>query len=172
MAKVTLIFVGGDSTVDRLIDTVSKGDVSHVACLLFDSVLESTGLKDESDPYPGVWLHRPDKYNSNPDARFIEVEVPDIEALKTEARRLLGTPYAYGGCLKTGIFDMLDIQLPDNDWTMHCSETITRLLKGGKVPLLPLLVPGVIDPYRLEKTIMEDWHGQDVTEQFRTCSQS
>ena len=167
MAKVVLIFVGGDSNVDRVIETVSKGDVSHVAGLLFDSAYESTGLKEESDPYPGVWLHWPDKYNSNPDARFIEVDVPDIEGLKTEARRLLGTPYAYGGCIKTGIYDLLDIQLPDKDWTMHCSETWTRLLRNGGANVLPDTEPGCIDPYNLEMEVLNNFGGQDVTCKFR-----
>ena len=167
MSKVTLIFVGGDGRVDKLIEGVSGGDVSHVACLLFDSVYESTGMKEESDPYPGVWLHRPDKYNGNPDAQVIEVEVPNIEGLKAEARRLLGTPYAFGGCVKTGIFDMLEIELPDNDWTMHCSETVTRLLRGGELPVLQKNKAGVIDPYYLKKSILGDWHGQDITDQLR-----
>lgn len=170
MSKLVLVFVGGDSKVDQLIENISQGDVSHVACLLFDSIFESTGMKEESDPYPGVWLHRPDKYIDNPDAKFIEVDVPDIEGLKAEARRLLGTPYAYGGCLKTGLYDVLDIQLPDNDWTMHCSETIARLLRGGQVLVLPSLKPGVIDPFRLKMEVLYRFHGQDITEQLRACN--
>jgi hypothetical protein len=154
MDKLTLIFVGGDSRVDKLIEDVSGGDVSHVACLLFDSVYEATGMKEESDLYPGTWLHNPTKYDSNPDARFIEIEIPDMAALKGEARNLLGTPYAYGGCIKTGIYDLSGIELPDCALTTHCSETITRLLRSGGVNILPDIEPGCIDPSRLYKAVI------------------
>jgi hypothetical protein len=164
--KITLIFVGGDSTVDRVIEKVSGGDVSHVACLLFDSVYESTGLKEEEDPYPGVWLHNPHKYCKNPYAKFIRINVPDKEGLNKMARRLLGTPYSYAGCIKTGIFDILGIDLPDTDYTMHCSETITRLLRSGGVNVLPEVEPSSIDPSRLYKAILsikgDDINGQSV----------
>lgn len=166
MSKIVLIFVGGNSFIDKAIHEVSKGDVTHVAGLLFDGTYESTGLKEETDPYPGVWLHRPNKYIGNPDAKFIEIEVPDIDGLKAEARRLLGTPYGYTDCLRTGIFDILGMQIPDNDWSMMCSETWTRLLHGGKVNILPSIVPGCIDPSRLYKAVMGDWNGQEITGQI------
>ena len=155
MDKLTLIFVGGDSTVDRVIEKVSNGDVSHAACILFDSVYESTGLKEEDDPYPGVWLHNPHKYGKNPDAKFIRIPIPDKKGLNKMARSLLGTPYSYVGCLKTGIFDILGIDMPDTDYTMHCSETITRLLRAGGVNVLPGVEPSSIDPSRLYKAILE-----------------
>ena len=122
MDKVTLIFVGGDTTIDKFITDVTGGNKSHVAGLIFDSIYESTGMAEEYDPYPGVWLHSPDKYKNNQQAEFIDVAIPDIGALKEKARKLLGTPYGYIDCLKGGVFDLLGIELPDTTWTMDCSE--------------------------------------------------
>lgn len=136
-SKVVMVFVGGDSWLDKEIETVSEGDVSHAAGILFDSTYEAIGLKEETDKYPGVWLHRLNKYNGNPYAKFIEVEIPDIEGLKDEARKLLGTLYGYMNCGRTAVYDLTGIQIPDNSLTVMCSETWTRLLRGGKVNVLP-----------------------------------
>lgn len=154
MAKITLIFVGGDSKVDKVITGVTGGTKSHVAGLLFDGVYESTGLKEEHDPYPGVWLHSPRKYINNPDAELIEVEVPNIEGLKDEARKLLGTPYGYTDCVRGGVFDLLGIEVPDNDWTMNCSETWTRLLRAGGLNVLLGVPAGDVTPARLRNAVL------------------
>jgi len=146
MAKVTLIFVGGDSKVDKIITGVTGGTKSHVAGILFDSVYESLGMKDEGDLYPGVWMHDPSKYINNPDVEFITLEVPDIKALEAEARNLLGTPYGYTDCVRTGSFGTV---IPDNAYTMDCSETWTRLLRAGKLDILPGVPAGCISPVKL-----------------------
>ena len=169
MAKVVLIFVGGDSFIDEKIEKVSKsGDmnISHVAALLWGTY-ESTGIKEEEDPYPGVWIHRPDKFFGNPYARFIEVEIPDIAGFEAEARRLLGTRYGYPDCAATAVFDLTGIQLPDSDNTVHCSETITRLCRGGQLNALPEITPGCIDPFRLFTSIVNEFGGIDVTDRYR-----
>jgi len=149
MAKVTLIFIGGDSKVDKLITGVTGGTKSHVAGLLFDGTYESLGMKDESDLYPGVWLHNPNKYIGNPDAEFVEIEVPDIKALEAEARNLLGTPYGYTDCVRTGVYELFGTIIPDNAYTMDCSETWTRLLRAGKLDILPEVPAGCISPVKL-----------------------
>ena len=69
-----------------------------------------------------MWLHNSYKYTNNPNAEFIETEVPDIDALKEEARRLLGTPYGYTDCLRIGIYEILHIEIPDNAYVLDCSE--------------------------------------------------
>ncbi len=162
MSTLTLIFVGGNSFVDKAIEKVSDGEISHTACFLFDSTYESTGEKEEYDLYSGVWLHSPNKYTGNPDAKFIQVEVPYFDALQEEARRLLGTPYGYAQCLRTGIFDILGMQPPSPEWTMHCSGTITRLLRAGGMNVLPDIQPGCIDPSRLYRAVMKDFGGLPV----------
>jgi hypothetical protein len=158
--KVTFIFVGGESKVDKLITGVSGGDKSHVAIKIFDGILESTGEREEIDPYPGVWLHNPDKYDNNQFAEFIEVEIPDIEGFKAEARKLLGSPYGYTDCLRAGIFDLLGIEIPDNDWLMDCSELGTRLVRAGKLDVLPDVEAGCIDPMRLRNAILDGGYGK------------
>jgi hypothetical protein len=162
MSKVRLIFVGGDSKVDKLITEVTGGTKSHVAGLLFDGVYESTGLKEPSDIYPGVWLHDPNKYLNNPDAESIEIEVPDIDALKEEARRLLGTPYGYLDCIRGGVFDLLGIKVPDNDWAMDCSETWTRLLRAGGLDILSEIPAGDLTPVKMLNAIVDGGYGQKV----------
>lgn len=155
MAKITLAFLGGDSQVDKLITGVTGGDKSHVAAYLFDGWLESTGMKEEYDPYPGVWLHNPDKYKNYPDAEFIEVDIPNSEALKEEARRLLGTPYGYSDCIRTGIYEMLGIAIADNAYAMDCSELCTRLLRAGGLDVLSDVPAGCISPEKLLTTVKE-----------------
>lgn len=162
MGKVTLIFVSGDSEVDKLITGVTGGNKTHVAGLLFDGVYESTGMKEEFDPYPGVWLHNPDKYVNNPDAEFIDLEVPDLDALKEEARRLLGTPYGYTDCARTGIYEMLGIVITDNAYAMDCSETWTRLLKASGLDILPEIPAGCVSPEKMYRTILKNGYGQKL----------
>lgn len=162
MGKVIYVFVGGNDKIDKIITSVSGGDKSHVAIKLFDCILESTGEREETDPYPGVWLHSPDKYDNNPYAEFIEVEIPDIEGFKNEARKLLGTPYGYSDCIRTGVFDLLGIEIPDNDWVMDCSELGTRLARAGKLDILPNIEAGCIDPMRLRNAILDGGYGKII----------
>jgi len=155
MAKIILAFLGGDGQVDKLITGVTGGDKSHVAAYLFDGWLESTGMKEEYDHYPGVWLHNPDKYKNHPNAEFIEVEIPNIGALQEEARRLLGTPYGYSDCIRTGIYELLGIAITDNAYVMDCSELCTRLLRTGGLDVLPDVQAGCISPEKLLITVKE-----------------
>lgn len=170
MAKVVLIFVGGNSEIDKFIEHFSNGEdvnISHSAMLLLNSALESTGMKEENDPYPGVWLHDPAKYVDNPYARFIEVEVPNLVAGEAEGRKLIGTPYGPGDCFRAGVYEMLGWKIPDNALTVDCSEMVTRVVRSMEVPVLPELEPGQIAPARLFRSIMQDWNGQDVTYRYR-----
>lgn len=153
MAKVTLIFVGGSGKIDKLITDITGGEFSHVAGFLFDSIYESTGMKEEQDPYPGVWLHRPDKYDGNPAAVRVEVEVPNLPALQAEARRLLGRIYGYTDCVKGGLYDLLRIELPSNDYALNCSETWTRLLRAGGCDPLHGVPADVVTPADLYRAV-------------------
>jgi len=173
MAKVVLAFVGGDTFIDEKIEDITgSGDVniSHVAALLMSGTYESTGIKEEEDPYPGVWVHRPDKFYNNLYARFIEVEIPDIAGFENRARRLLGTPYGYPDCGKTLVFNETGIQLPDTDATAHCSETITRCCRDGQLNVLPEIKAGCIDPFRLFNAVINDHGGVDVTDRYREAA--
>lgn len=155
MAKITLGFIGGDSRVDKLLTGITGGDKSHVAAYLFDGWLESTGIKEEYDPYPGVWLHSPDKYKNHPNAEFVEIDIPNMQALQEEARRLLGTPYGYSDCIRTGIYELLGIAITDNADVMDCSELCTRLLRTGDLAILPEVPAGCISPEKLLTTVKE-----------------
>jgi poly-gamma-glutamate capsule biosynthesis protein CapA/YwtB (metallophosphatase superfamily) len=62
---IKIILVGGDSQVDKFIQAFENGNKTHVAGVMFGSVLESLGVKSPGDLYPGVWLHDPNKYDGN-----------------------------------------------------------------------------------------------------------
>ena len=148
-----MIFAGGETDVDKAIIGITGGRYSHVGGYLFDSVYESTGIKEESDPYPGVWLHNPHKYDSSDIVEFIEIGVPDLLALKQKARELLGTVYGYSDCIKTGIAEIFHVGIPDNEFSMHCSETWTRLLRAGGLDILPDAKADSISPNKLYEAI-------------------
>ena len=140
MTKLTIIFIKGDTTseIDNIIDTASRGIYCHVAIKILGSVLEALGEKDESDPYPGVWKHNITKYDNNPLAVFVEVEIPDISNAEDEAQNLIGRPYGYIDCIDGGIYDIMGKQLPsDGDFTDNCSETVVRILRDGGYNILP-----------------------------------
>lgn len=148
-------FVGGDSEVDNLITRVTGGEYSHVAGYLFDSVYESTGIKESDDPYPGVWLHSPRKYEGHRIVRTVVVEVPDMESLQDEARRLIGRPYAYLGCIEGGLYDKLGIKISiASAFAVNCSETWARLLRAGGVDILPEVPVDCITPADLFKAVV------------------
>ena len=154
MSKVTVIFVGGTSFVDKVIDGVSHGVHSHVAVKALGGVLEALGVKDEEDKYPGVWAHSADKYDNDPNAKFVEVDVPDVEAADKWAEGIISTPYAYVGCIDGGLHDMLGTNLPcDGQLTMNCSETVTRYLRAGKCDLLHGVYADAITPADDEKAL-------------------
>jgi|GEM_PF-1528328 len=170
MPKVIVIFVGGYSKIDNLIEGVSGGvedNISHAAMLLLGSTLESTGEKEEHDLYPGVWPHSPTKYIGNPNAKFIEVEVPDLAAGEEKARQLIGTLYGYSSCVKTGVYEIFGVKIPNIIPVMDCSQMDVEVLRVMGLNILPDIPACCIAPAPLYKSIMEDWGGKDVTDQYR-----
>ena len=147
LAKVTVILVQGDNTnvVDHVINDASRGVYSHSAVEFPWGVVESLGIKDADDKYPGVWLHDPGKYD-NATAKFIEVDLPDIARAEAEARRLIGTLYGYTDCVRGGLYDLLGVELEGNKLTANCSETVTRILRAGGLVILPDVEPDCITP--------------------------
>jgi len=171
MSKMVVGFVGGDTDLDKFIEKFSHGedvDVSHAFLMLFGSTYESTGAKEEQDPYPGVWLHNPDKFIDDQHAKFIEVEVPNKRAGEDKARELLGTLYGYTDCLETGLKELFNISIPDNELSMHCSETVTRILRAAGIDILPNIEAGQVSPAALYKEVMQ-LGGQDIAGQLCSC---
>ena len=165
MAKMLVGFVGGDTRLDKFIEDFSHGtdvDISHAFLMLFGSTYESTGAKEEEDPYPGVWLHSTDKFRSDPHARFVVVDVPDRRAGEDKARALLGTLYGYTDCVETGLQELFSISIPDNALTMHCSETVTRILRAAGLAVLPDLEAGSVSPAHLYRELMEAHNGREI----------
>lgn len=148
---IRVILVGGDSTVDKLIQTVEGGKETHVAGIMLGSIAEATGLKEKHDLYPGFWLHDPTKYDNNPDATFYNVEVPDIEAANEEVRRLIGTPYGYSDCLKYALHKCTGVDMPDNTLSVDCSEAYTRIFRAGGLNIFPDLSPDEVSPDEFDK---------------------
>jgi hypothetical protein len=178
MGKVTVIFVGGDSLVDDVIEKVTSGEYSHVAININGGILESTGIIKEGDHYPGVHMRQITEYDGNPDAVFIDVDVPDLQAAELKAKYLLGKFYSYVGCVEGGAYDVFGIKLhgwitklinlllvkflhiPVNvdtgEWSMNCSETVTRILRAGGFNILPGVDADCITPMDLYRELKTD----------------
>lgn len=153
MATVTLVFVGGNSTVDKVIQEFSHGDVTHAAIKILGSVCEAKGMKEETDLYPGFWPHDPVKYDQDADAHMVVVDVPDLAGAEAEARRLIGTPYGYIDCVRGGTYDNTGIQIPGNDLTVNCSEAVTRILRAGGWQILNGVEADCVTPVDLYKAV-------------------
>jgi hypothetical protein len=131
MAKLTLVFVGGEGWASEIVKKVTDSRFSHVAVKILDSVWESQAVCDPGDKYPGIWLHPLNKYDNNPNAVFVDIEI-SAEALKrveNKARKMIGTFYGYSDCLRGGLFDLLKIALKGNGITANCSEGALKLLR-------------------------------------------
>lgn len=138
MDEVTIIAVGGNEVVDKVITGVTGGEYSHVAIQTNGHIVEALGEKENADPYPGIWERDFNKYDSNPYAKFIKVKVPNKKAGDKWLESVIGTPYAYIGCLAGGLSELLDTSLPcDGQLTMNCSELVTRYLRKCGLDLLP-----------------------------------
>jgi hypothetical protein len=169
MDKVVFGFVSGDTNIDRAIKFFSDSeyyDITHTFIMLFNSTLESTGCKEESDPYPGVWLHNPNKYINNSHARFIEIDVPDINALESEARKMIGSHYSIGSCIAYFVKKVANIDFPDFMRTCDCSELATQLLRAGERKVLRKYQANQVSPLMLFKWCMQNG-GKDVTNRYR-----
>lgn len=169
MSKVVIGFVGGDTNLDRAIEFFSDAehyDISHTFGILFNSTLESTGCKEEHDPYAGVWLHSPNKYINNEHARFIEIDIPDMQELENEARKVIGSFYSIGSCLAYFLKKVANINLPDFMRTCDCSELWTQLIRAGGRKVLVKYQPNQVSPLMLFKWCIKNG-GKDVTNRYR-----
>lgn len=159
MSEIKLGFVGGDTEVDKIIKFASGAEeenITHAFVELFDSIYESEGIKQPYNPYPGVWISEPDKYDNNPYVKYVIIDVPDISALKKKARELLGTMYGYTDCISTGIKLLTGADvLINGEHTAMCSETVTRLLRAGGINILSALKPDQISPVALYRAVKE-----------------
>jgi hypothetical protein len=156
--KVTIIFCHGDAWYSKIIEEVDHGYWTHVAGIMFNSILESQGTCDKIDRYPGVWLHNPNKYiNDNITAKFIDVELEDIEAAEDKARELIGCPYSFHGCIEAGLMELFNLQPPiDGEKTVMCAELWDTILKSGRPKniTLPPYKPDFVAPMRLYNSII------------------
>lgn len=170
MAKYTLVFVGGYTKIDGVIETASNAlqeNISHVASVFNGNTLEAQGVILGDEKYPGFWRQRPDRLVGVPCVRFVAVEVPDLTPILSEVQELIGTPYGYTDCIRGGVYDLFGVQIPDNALTMDCSEAQTRLLRTV-VDVLPGREPGTITPIDLYRYVMEELHGEDITGLVKT----
>ncbi len=78
------------------------------------------------------------------------VDIPDLPGAEAEAKSLIGKSYSYLACLSGGLRDNLGITLPDiSKTTDDCSETVTRVLRGGGVMVLDDIPANDITPMDL-----------------------
>jgi hypothetical protein len=176
MAKLNVIFVGGNSWVDSVIEKITHGDVSHVAIQILGGTLESQGIPDKGDRYPGVHLHDLHKYDNNPYAKVYSVDIPDVLAATQKAEEVKGKFYSYLACFEGGTYDLfkihlhpiimkginwclskllrIPIDLDTGEWTMDCSETVTRILRAGGLLILPNIPADEVTPEDLEDALV------------------
>ena len=165
MPKYTLVFVGGFTKIDGIIETASnalKENISHVAGILSGKCWEAQGVVLGNENYPGFWEQRMDRLVGVPCTRFVAVEVPDLAPILAKAKQLEGTPYGYTDCIRGGVYDLFGGQIPDNTLTMDCSEAQTRLLRSVR-EVLPGREAGTITPIDLYRYVREVLHGEDIT---------
>lgn len=159
MTTVKVGFVGGDTLLDKAIEGFSGSqyaDISHTYIYLFDSILEAEGVKQYSDPYPGVWLHPADKYSGDEHAKTVEVDLPDLAAAQSKARELIGTLYGYSDCIVTATKFLTGYNIfSGGELTMHCSETVTRILRAGGLNVCPDLQADEVSPVLLYEDLLK-----------------
>jgi hypothetical protein len=169
MDKLILGFVGGDSDLDKAIQYFSdaeKYNITHSFVMILGSTFESRGVKEPSDPYPGVWLHSPDKYVHDKSARFIQLDVPYLRGAEDEARRLVGSAYGYSSCLAFFLRKAFKINFPDNNHSCDCSEAQTLVIRAAGANVYPHIQPNEISPLMAFRWVMKHG-GVDVTDHFR-----
>ncbi|WP_196599131.1 hypothetical protein [Pectinatus frisingensis] len=94
-----------------------------------------------------MWLHPPDKYDNNTHVKMIDIDLPDLTAAHSKARELIGTLYGYTDCIATAVKFLTGTGiLTDGEKTMHCSETVTRILRAGGVNVCPDLKADEVSP--------------------------
>lgn len=165
MPKFTLLFVGGYTKIDGVIETASgalKENISHVASILSGSCWEAQGVVLGNENYPGFWRQDINRLIGVPCVKFIAVEVPDLEPILQKMKDMESTPYGYTDCIRGGVYDLFGVQIPDDALTMDCSEAQTRALRTV-VDVLPGREPGTITPIDLYRYVMEVLHGEDIT---------
>lgn len=130
MGEAIIIAVSGDTPIDNIITRFTGGIYSHVAIQTNENVVEALGTKEDDDPYPGVWKHDLHKYDNDPNAKFFKVKVPNLGAGNKWLESVIGTPYAFPGCVVAAISIATGVSLPcDGELTMNCSETVARYLR-------------------------------------------
>lgn len=159
MTAVRVGFVGGDSWLDKAIEAASGSqyaDISHAFIFLLNSIVEAEGVKQYADPYPGVWLHPPGKYDGDGHVKIIELDVPDLPAAESKARELIGTLYGYSDCIVTATKFLTGYNIfSGGERTMHCSETVTRILRAGGLPVCPGLQADEVSPVLLYEDLLQ-----------------
>ena len=159
MAKIRVGFVGGDTVIDKVIEGASGSqyaDISHTFIYLLNSIVEAEGVKQYADPYPGVWLHPPGKYDGDGHVKIVEIDVPDLPAAESKARELIGTLYGYTDCIVTATKFLTGHNIfSGGEGTMHCSETVTRILRAGGVSVCPELQADEVSPVLLYEDLLQ-----------------
>ena len=157
MDKVTVIFVHGDILIDKVIDVVTNGPYSHVAIKVPGvGLLESLAAMHYGIIPPCVLISPWRKYDGNPDAKFIDIEVPNLAAGQDEAERLFGRPYGYIDCLGGAERDMTGANPKgDGEWSDDCSEAVTRVLRSCEINVLPDVNADNVTPMALYRELTQ-----------------
>jgi hypothetical protein len=174
IAQVDIGFVGGDTWVDNVIKFFSNSyeeNITHSFAIVYGRPFEAEGIKEPNTRYPGAWF-TPNRYKYYDEkfkglVKYIRVEVPYLEAFEDKAVELQGTLYGYSDCLATEYKKLTgEDALVDGETTVMCSETVSLLLRAGGLNILPELQPDQIMPVVLYHELVNNFNGQDVTNEY------
>jgi hypothetical protein len=140
MAKVTAILVHDENLIGKGIQVVTNNYWNHIALQTDQEIIEA--LLET-----GVTFSPLDKYNTGYDVKRIVIDIPDIDALEAEAKRLQGKPYSEISCLDGGIYDLSGEEIPnDGDSAYDCSKLFTHLVRIGGFKILGDLQESYVTP--------------------------
>lgn len=140
LANIDILFSYPTDFIGRVIDLAEgKGpDPCHCGVFILDGLCQALSQGFVKSPA--------DVYDSERHA-VMTVAIKDIAAAESKAQELLGTPYGYLDCVNGGIHDILGKVVPgDGEFTINCSEGVTRILRAGGMDLLPGIPADCVTP--------------------------
>jgi hypothetical protein len=134
-----VIFVHGDNFLSKIIQKATGSEWAHVGIELFDGIVEAL--------FEGVKLSERNKYDLY-HTDYVSVDIPEIDAAEEKARQLLNTSYGFLTDNFTGAVHALTgiVLVGNEEKTVNCSETVTRILRAGGLDILCGIEADAITP--------------------------
>jgi hypothetical protein len=145
---VNIIFNGGHNIVGNGVEFFTHSQWAHVSFVTDNALYEAVEPK----------FHKIDNIHiyDEIDHEILKIEVPNIEAALKKAEDLIGTPYGlWTDCIAT-ILDDIGVNSETNgEITVHCSESVTRILRAGGLDILGTKPADKISPEDLYQELIK-----------------